>query len=246
MLKSYMADLHIHTCLSPCGSLEMTPQKIVSQALNKKLDIIGICDHNSAENLFAIMNVGEKNNLLVIPGMEICSSEEVHALALFKELESALEMQTIVYENLEGKNDPDIFGMQVIGNENDEVEGFVDKLLIGAVDLSIDELVNKIHKLGGLAVASHIDRESYSIIGQLGFIPGYLKFDALEISPNLNYDESRKQFSEYSDYSLIKNSDAHFLRDIGKCTTEFFIEQPSFEEIKKAFSRIDGRKVIIN
>ncbi|MBM4176611.1 MAG: PHP domain-containing protein, partial [Ignavibacteria bacterium] len=171
MLKKFMADLHIHSCLSPCGELSMTPQKIINEAKKKQLDFIAVSDHNSAENISAILNVAEKNSLTVIPAMEICSIEEVHTLALFRNLDSVLEMQSIVYNNLKGKNNPDVFGIQVIGNENDEVEGFVDKLLIGATELSVDEIVNQVHSLDGLAIASHIDRESYSVISQLGFIP---------------------------------------------------------------------------
>ncbi|MBU2445452.1 MAG: PHP domain-containing protein [Bacteroidetes bacterium] len=246
MLKWFMADLHIHTCLSPCGDLQMTPQKIIKQALERKLDVIAICDHNSGKNLNPIIKLGSQNGLSIIPGMEICSSEEVHVLGLFNLIESALEMQNIVYENLNGENDPDIFGMQVIGNESDEVEGFENKLLIGAVDLTLEEIVNHIHQLDGIVIASHIDRESYSVIGQLGFIPDSVKFDGLEVSASLPKEKLDQLKVEFSNYQLIQNSDAHFLNDIGKCTTQFFIKEPTFEEIKKAFKKINGRKISIN
>ena len=241
-----MADLHIHTCLSPCGDLQMTPQKIIKQALERKLDVIAICDHNSGKNLNPIIKLGSQNGLSIIPGMEICSSEEVHVLGLFNLIESALEMQNIVYENLNGENDPDIFGIQVIGNESDEVEGFENKLLIGAVDLTLEEIVNHIHQLDGIVIASHIDRESYSVIGQLGFIPDGVKFDGLEVSASLPKEKLDQLKVEFSNYQLIKNSDAHFLEDIGKCTTQFFIKEPTFDEIKKAFKKINGRKISIN
>lgn len=246
MLKWFMADMHIHSCLSPCGDLQMTPQKIIKQALDKKLDVIAIADHNSGKNLKPIVELGLKNGLSVIPGMEICSSEEVHVLGLFGSIDSAAEMQNIVYENLSGESDPDIFGMQVVGNEKDEVEGFENKLLIGAVDFTLEEIVNHIHRLDGLAIASHIDRESYSVIGQLGFIPSNVEFDALEISASLSKERINQFKEEFSNYQLIQNSDAHFLNDIGKCTTQFFIEEPTFEEIKKAFKKINGRKISIN
>jgi len=244
MLKVYRADLHIHTCLSPCGDLKMTPQKIVQQAVNKKLNIIAICDHNSTENVSAVAKVAKGKNITVISGMEVCTKEEIHMLALFENIEAAFEMQAKVYDKLQGKNDPEVFGMQVIGNEFDEVLGFNERLLIGAVDMSIEEVVNGIHKLNGLAIASHIDRESYSVIGQLGFIPETLRFDALEISPNISIEEARKRFSEYQTYTFIQNSDAHVIEDIGKCTTEFLMERLSFDEIKKALRNNDGRKVM--
>lgn len=241
-----MADLHIHTCLSPCGDLQMTPQKVIKQALDKELDVIAICDHNSGKNLKPIIELGSKKGLSVIPGMEICSSEEVHVLGLFPSVDSAMEMQSIAYDNLKGENNPDIFGMQVIGNEKDEVEGFENKLLIGAVDLTLEEIVNHIHRLDGIAIASHIDRESYSVIGQLGFIPDNVEFDALELSASLSKERINQFKEEFSNYQLIQNSDAHFLEDIGKSTTKFFIEEPTFEEIKKALKKINGRKISIN
>lgn len=238
--------MHIHTCLSPCGDLKMTPQKIINQVLKNKIEIIAICDHNTAENVPALISAAKGKNVVVLPGMEICSREEIHILALFENLETVFEMQAKVYEKLHGKNNPDVFGLQVVGNEFDEVLGFNDKLLIGAVDLSIEEIVKRVHKLAGLAIASHIDRESYSVIGQLGFIPNSLEFDALEISPSLSYDDARKRFPEYQNYTFIRNSDAHFLDDIGKAKTEFLIEEPTFEEMKKAFKDMNGRKIIAN
>ena len=153
-------------------------------------------------------------------------------------------MQAKVYDKLQGINDPEVFGMQVIGNEFDEVLGFNERLLIGAVDMSVEEVVDRIHKLDGIAIASHIDRESYSIIGQLGFIPETLRFDALEISPSISIEEAQKKFSELEKYQFIQNSDAHFIDDVGKCTTEFLMERPSFDEIKKALRNNDGRKVM--
>jgi predicted metal-dependent phosphoesterase TrpH len=213
----------------------MSPQKIINKVLKNNLDIIAICDHNSAENVPALIKAAKGKNVVVLPGMEICSREEIHILALFENLETVFEMQAKVYENLHGKNNPDVFGMQVVGNELDEVLGFNEKLLIGAVDLSVEDIVNRIHKIGGLAIASHIDRESYSVIGQLGFIPENLKFDALEISPNMDIDEARNKFPEYKDIAFIRNSDAHFIEDIGKCFIEFQIAEPTFSEIKKAF-----------
>jgi len=244
MLKQFRADLHIHTCLSPCGDLKMTPQKIVQSALKRKLDIIAICDHNTAENLPAIINIARGKNISVIPGMEICTKEEIHILAFFETIKPAFAIQSFVYDNLPGKNDPDVFGLQVIGNEQDEVIGFSDRLLIGAVDVSIEEMVDRIHRVGGLAIASHIDRESYSVIGQLGFIPEALKFDALEISPHSSIAEASIRFGEYQSYPFIQNSDAHFIDDIGKGFIDFMIAEPTFSEIVKAFRKEDRRRVI--
>lgn len=241
-----MSDLHIHTCLSPCGDLEMTPRKIIKTAIDRGLDIIAITDHNSAKNLAPIVKLGKEFNLTVIPGIEICSKEEVHLLALFDSLEPAYEMQSFIYKRLNGKNDPNIFGMQVVGNEYDEVECFEDRLLISAADLNLDEIENEIHRLNGIAIASHIDRESYSIIGQLGFIPKGICFDALEVSPAASEEKINNLKAEHPNFEFVRNSDAHFLKDIGKCRTKFFIKKPTFDEMQKAFKKIDGRKISIN
>ncbi len=245
MAKVYKADLHIHTCLSPCGDLKMSPKNIIEQVLKNNIDIIAICDHNSAKNVSAVIKAAQNKNVYVIPGMEISSSEEVHILALFENIESAIEMEKLVYENLQGFNDPDLFGMQIIANEFDEVEGFEEKLLIGAVSLSIDQVVDFIHQLNGLAIASHIDKQNYSVISQLGFVPENIKFDALEISTNIDLTNAKNMFNEYSKIPFLTNSDAHFIEEVGKVTNNFLLEYPSFNEIRKALKNEDRRKIVI-
>ncbi|MCK4673831.1 PHP domain-containing protein [candidate division WOR-3 bacterium] len=246
MLKCFQTDLHIHTCLSPCADLTMSPKRIVEQAMAKKLDIIAICDHNSAENVHAAKNAASKSDVRVLAGMEVTSAEEVHLLALFDKTKRLLNLQETVYANLTpGENKEELFGEQIIADEFDEVKGYNKRLLIGATNLTLKELVNKIHELGGLAIASHIDRETYSIIGQLGFIPEDLELDALEISPNSNRNDALSKFPEIKKFPLIFSSDAHFLKDIGRVTTSFLLEEPTVDEIRKALENRDGRKVII-
>ena len=243
MLRRFRADLHVHTCLSPCGDLQMTPRKITAQARKKDLDVIAICDHNSAENVPAVMKAAEDARIVVLPGMEICTSEEIHLLAIFDNLDSVEQMQALVYRHLDGRNEPDIFGMQVIANELDEVVGFQDKLLIGATNLTVNHVVDEIHRFGGVAVASHIDRESYSVISQLGFIPETLRFDALELSRHIRTEEARKRFAGSRNAPFIRNSDAHFLDDIGLNTCEYLMEEPTLPEISKALRGENGRMV---
>jgi predicted metal-dependent phosphoesterase TrpH len=221
----------------------MSPRKITAEAKTKSLDVIAICDHNSAENIAAVQTAAKAQGVVVLAGMEVCTREEAHVLAIFEDVGPALKLQELVYRNLHGKNNPEAFGLQVIVNENDEVEGFQDRLLIGAADLSVEEAVSYIHQLGGVAIASHVDRESYSVIGQLGFIPENLEFDALELSKNISYAEARKRFAQYDRYPFIKNSDAHLLNDIGESATEYLLEGASFGEIRKALRNVDGRKV---
>ncbi len=242
MLRCFKADLHIHTCLSPCTELDMSPKRILTSAKKKEIDIIGICDHNSSENSLAVMNAAKKMNINVLPGMEVTSQEEVHVLALFDEIKNALKLQEHVYENLPGENDEDAFGMQVIVNEKEEVLGSNNKLLIGATTIPLEKIIKTVHSLDGIAIASHIDRESFSIIAQLGFIPDNLELDALEISPAITREEAKKRYS--NDYPITYSSDAHYPDDIGKAFTSFLLKDATLSEIKKALKNEDERKLI--
>lgn len=239
-MKMYKADLHIHTCLSPCAELEMSPKNIARTAREQGIHLLGICDHNSCENVPGVKRSAEREGLNAIGGMEITSSEEVHILALFDDEENLFALQKIIYEHLPGLNDEKRFGEQVVANENDEVIDFNTRLLIGATELSVDNIVHTIHELNGLAVASHIDRESFSIIGQLGFIPQGLQLDAVEIS-------AKGKMEDFKDISfpIITSSDAHKLDDIGSTFTRFFMKEINLEEIKKSLLGQNGRKVII-
>ena len=134
--------------------------------------------------------------------------------------------------------------MQVLVNKDDEVLGFNRRLLIGATALTVNEIVELIHRFNGLAIASHIDREGFGIIGQLGFIPPELKFDALEISRRTGIDEALARFAGYRHVTWVFSSDAHRLEDIGRKTTGFVMEHATFNELRMAISGISGRKTI--
>ncbi len=239
-MNEYKADLHIHTCLSYCAELEMTPRNIVNESEKRGLNIIGICDHNSCENVVSVKKSAQNKNLNIIGGIEITSKEEVHVLGLFDNENSLCSMQQIVYDNLIDTDDEKIFNEQIVVNEIDEVLEFNKKLLIGATKLSVEKIVDHIHKLGGIAIASHVDRERFGIISQLGFIPDGLVLDALEVT---NKENSPDLYS----YSLpiVTFSDAHSLKEIGKNHTKFYMEGISFEEIKKSLLGEDGRRIEI-
>jgi len=245
-LKAYKADLHIHTCLSPCGDLKMSPRSIVAEACKRGLDIIAITDHNSAENVEAVIKAAAGKPVLVLPGMEVCTNEEIHVLALFENIAPAIDLQQLVHHYLAGENDPKVFGMQVIANEHDEVEGFESRLLIGATELSLEEVVDGIHSRNGLAIAAHVDRETYSVIGQLGFIPESVRFDALEMSSNITDAVASTKFVDYSHQSFVRNSDAHFLEHVGLNSGSYLLEMPTFHEIAKALRNEGGRRVTAN
>ncbi len=249
MLKEFRTDLHIHTCLSPCAELQMAPSAIVKTASEKRLNIIAITDHNSAENVIAAKKAAESTGLTVLAGMEVTTNEEVHILAIFNDIEDVLKLQDVVYENLLHieNNAPDLIGgfNQVVVNEKNEVLSFNNRLLIAATQLTAYSVADTIHSLGGLAIASHIDREVFGIISHLGFIPPDLKLDALEISPNTSLEKAKKIFDEYSHIPWITSSDAHNLNDIGKVSTGFLMHDSTFEELCMAIKGVDGRKVMI-
>lgn len=219
----------------------MSPQGIVEKALSRGLDIIGISDHNSAANAGAVIRAAEGSPLLVIPGMEITTSEEVHVVALFPSLEHALAVQRTMYAGLGTSENEGYVQEQVLANELDEVEGFCDRLLVAASLLSLERVVRLIHQERGLAIAAHIDRQAFGIIGVLGFIPRQLAFDALEVSRHVPLPTASQVFPMYGRLPFIASSDAHYLKDIGAASTPLVVHRPSIHEVWLAFHRQDGR-----
>ena len=235
--------MHIHSCLSPCGDWGMSPRAIVDKSREAGLDIIAVCDHNSSENAEATMRAGRIAGVKVLPGMEICSKEEVHVVAIFGTLKNALSMQAFVYAHLPGANDTNLWGDQIIVDEKDEVVGENFRLLIGATSLGIYNIVEHVHHRGGVCIASHIDRPMFGIISNLGFIPGDLKLDGVEVSWRMPIQTARETFSGIKDFPCITSSDAHYLKDIGKVWTGFIVETPTFEEIRLALTDKAGRRI---
>ncbi|MBR5152197.1 MAG: PHP domain-containing protein [Clostridia bacterium] len=205
-------DLHIHSCLSPCGDEDMTPNNIVNMALLKGLDVIAVTDHNSCGNLRAVMEVAG-DRLLVVPGMEVETAEEVHVLCYFPTLAACEGMWQILKEHrLPVKNKPEIFGHQWYMDAEDEIVGEEEYLLTTATGLTIEEVFKTAQTLGGVAVPAHIDRSSYSVISNLGFLPPHLPVTAVEITGR-NLETWEK---DWKDYTIISDSDAHYLGDIAE------------------------------
>jgi PHP family Zn ribbon phosphoesterase len=244
-LRRFRADLHIHTCLSPCGELSMSPRAVVDRARAAGLDIIAVTDHNTTENSAAVIQAARGTGLAVLPGMEMTTAEEVHILGLFDPGTELGPFQATVYRNL-----PDVPSKkrfvkdQVIVDAADYVTGFSPHCLFGATRFSVQEAVDLIHGHGGLAIACHVDRESFSIISQLGFIPPGLRLEAVEVSPRLTVAEARTAFGPFDPLPMVRFSDAHQPEEIGCATTDFFVASPNLEEIRKALAGKDGRRII--
>ena len=182
-MPSLRYDFHIHSCLSPCGEEEMTPNNIVGMAQILELDAIAVADHNTAKNLPAVMALGAEAGVLVVPAIEISTAEEVHVLSLFPSLEAALEMDKLLYDALPPvKNRPDIFGRQLWMDKDDGLLGETDKLLINATALSIEQVFKEVRVRGGLPIPAHIDKNAYSVLSNLGFIPPELEAGTVEVA----------------------------------------------------------------
>jgi 3',5'-nucleoside bisphosphate phosphatase len=214
-LRSLRVDLHIHTVASPCAEIEMLPSLVVERAIELGLDCIAITDHNTAENVAAVQHCAEGKHLVVIPGMEVQTREEAHVLCLFDTLAQVLQWQERVYAALPSlQNREDVFGSQLVVDENDQFVRMLDRMLLVATNLSVDQVVDNVKQLGGIAIAAHVDRQAYSLLTVLGFIPHDLGLVGLEISRATRVSEARTRFPLLRDWPLVTNSDAHRLGDL--------------------------------
>ncbi|MCK9223530.1 MAG: PHP domain-containing protein [Candidatus Muirbacterium halophilum] len=206
------ADLHIHSVLSACASLEMSPSKIIKQAIKKKLDIIAITDHNSANNCKVAVEIGKKNGIIVIPGIEVTVLEEFHVVTLFPDFKKAQILSDILYKKLLPINiNEDKMGYQIEVDGDENIIKFEKKLLNQAT-IPVDELITKVNELGGMYFFAHVDKSYFSVLASLGFIPPVWEECVFELT--------KENTGNYK--KIIRNSDAHFLEDIGR--RYFFIE----------------------
>jgi hypothetical protein len=236
-MENYRADLHIHTVLSPCGDLEMSPGNIIRKAKEKGLDIIGITDHNTTKHCELAEKIGKANGVFVLKGAEVTTKEEVHCLAFFENVQLLNKFQLYLELHLPDiPNNPDKFGYQVVIDENENIIENVEKLLITALDQSIDQLEQKVHELGGLFIPAHVNRSKNSLISQLGFVPPGLKVEALELSKYITKEEFLMKNQYLKNYRFVQSSDAHFIENIGDAYSTFALKELTFEEIKRYLS----------
>lgn len=228
----YYYDLHMHSCLSPCGDMDMTPNNIVGMSKLLKLDVIALTDHNSVLNCEAVMKLGAENGLCVIPGMELTTMEEIHVVCLFPTFEKAILWNEYVKEHqMQFPNRVDIYGRQVIMNELDEEIGEVDNLLILATDISVMNVKELVKKFDGVCYPAHINRDSMSIISSLGDIPPECNFKTAEVSSSGNIDELKAKYPILNDMLIVRDSDAHYLENMKDAENYFELETLTIDAV---------------
>lgn len=243
-LGRYKADLHIHSVLSPCGDIDMSPVRIIREAKSRKIDILGISDHNSTLHCELMVALGKEEGIFVLPGVEVNTREEIHCLAFFENIDIVQDFQDFLDANLPHvPNVTSMFGEQLVVDKAENILYEVDYLLITALNSDVYEVSEKVKSLGGIFIPAHIDRPYNSIISQLGFVPDDLKKDALEVSARYSVSVFRKHHPEFDNDTLITNSDAHQPEALGRAISIFEIEKPSFAEICMALKGIEGRKI---
>lgn len=241
-LRTFQADLHVHSALSPCASDDMTPPAIAQAAVERGLDLIAICDHNSCENVTAMVSAGESRGLVVLPGMEAESKEEVHVVCLFPGVDEALAWQRIAYSALpDAANSEEHFGAQLVMDSAGRVVKKVSRLLSCSLAMTFEDITVCVSELGGICIASHIDRPAYSLGRQLGFVPEGAKLLAVELSPGADAGALPPYASFAAGLRMVRSSDAHYLADIGKVRTELTMEALCFAELVLALKGIGGR-----
>ncbi|PTN07577.1 hypothetical protein C8N47_11516 [Mangrovibacterium marinum] len=245
-MRRFRADLHLHSVLSPCADLAMSPDQILASAKERKLDIIAITDHNSTKQCNVVREMAAKQHIIVLNGCEVNSQEEVHALCLFEDDHTRDEFQQFIDQYLPHiPNHPNYFGYQLVVNRNNMIREEIPWYLGNGLQVSLEKIADYVHQLNGIFIPAHIDRPINSLFSQLGFLPKELKIDALQISKHADEMAIRKKFDIHPDITLIKASDAHYPEDIGTACSVFELINPTFEEIRWALHQQHGRSVKI-
>ena len=231
-------DLHIHSCLSPCGDNESTPGNIVGMSVIKNLDVIALTDHNTCKNCAAAMAIGKEYGITVIPGMELTTSEEVHVLCLFHNLEDAMGFDAYVEPRiLQIPNDPKAFGDQFLCDESDEVIGTFPTLLISATDISFDKVDEAIKPFNGVMVPAHIDKNSFSLMSNLGFVPPDSDFKCFELANMANLHKLQEANPYLKNCNVITDSDAHYIDRINEAVNTLYAQSNSIDDVLSALIR---------
>jgi PHP family Zn ribbon phosphoesterase len=219
-MKKIKADLHIHSALSACGSLEMSPKVIVAKAKEIGLDLIAITDHHAVENALHAIPLGKEQGVLVLAGLEVQTAEEVHVLCLFSAGENARAFHQAIYPYLPDiKNNPDFFGDQPIVDRDDNIIGFEEKLLLNSLELGLAEICRLAEEFCGTLIPAHVEADRFGLMKNLGLVPMELQHSIFEISSASAPAKAIRLYPQLAQHPLITNSDAHYPDSIGKAYT---------------------------
>jgi hypothetical protein len=230
-------DLHIHSCLSPCGSDESTPANIAGLASILELDVVALTDHNTCKNCPAFFKAAEEFGFIPIAGMEIMTEEEIHVLCLFEELKAALDFDKYVYSLLfPMKNDVKVYGNQYIMNETDKIIGEVENCLINSVSVGLHMLAGEVQSRGGIIIPAHIERAAFSLISSLGFVPDDCGFDCVEIRSKEAIGNLKQKHEYLKKCNIIHNSDAHELENMSMAENLLGVGERSARGVLRALT----------
>ena len=234
-MNAYPYDLHIHSCLSPCGDDDMTPNNLVGMAALSGCQVIAITDHNTCKNAGAVMEAGREAGLLVVPGMELCTAEEAHVVCLFETLEGAMAFDQYVWENMPHiPNRPEIFGEQRLMDSQDRQTGLLEDLLLVSSFVGVDQVVGLVAQYGGVAFPAHVDRDSFSVIASLGAIPAEAGFTAAEVTRDCDITSFTQLHPELGGLPIFRDSDSHYLETLAGDPWELPLPELSIQAVLDA------------
>ena len=230
-------DLHIHSCLSPCGDDESTPANIAMLAKMLGLDVAALTDHNSCKNCPAFFEAAKAAELLPIAGMELTTQEEIHVLCLFPELDNAMEFDKYVHERIMPiKNKPEVYGNQLVKNSEDETVDIEDICLINATDIDFYSVKPLVKSYGGIMIPAHIDRKAFSLINTLGDVPPDAGFDCVEIKYPEAVENLTAKYPYIGECKVIFDSDAHYLENISMPNNKLAVKELTAKGVLQAVS----------
>lgn len=228
-MTPYYYDLHVHSCLSPCADDDMTPNNIAGMASLKGLNLLALTDHNSCKNCPAFFEACKRQGIVPVAGMELSTAEDIHLVCLFESLDTAMAFDQEIHSHLlPVKNRADIFGNQLILDDDDELIGEEETLLISATDLGIEEAIHLARAFGAHVRPAHIDRESNGIVSILGGIPAEYGFGCFEFNDAEHIREYCDRFPLITSESVLVCSDAHRLWELNEAEHCLFLEDEPY------------------
>lgn len=245
-MQTVLADFHIHSLLSPCAEVEMTPHHVLLRAAAAGLGALALTDHNASANLPAAIQAAEQYGIKVFPGMEVECREEAHIVVLFDKMRQMAAWQKVVDAHMSGlDNRPERFGAQFIVDAEDNFVAEEHRMLLGPLRLTAEQVVQQVNQLGGLCIAAHVDKPSFSLLMNLGFLPPELGLAAAEIS-RLHLEEltERKLAPRLANLPYVTDSDAHMMQDfLNGPKNELTVENLTLAELRLALAGTKGRSI---